>query len=462
MAAKAPRWEDLPPGPVRTLFEELHALWSSRGRPSSREIASRTNGALSHTSVQSALTGARLPSVPKQSTLTFIIRALRGDIDKFIELRNEADDARRAAQRPGKPGPIAGVDIEEDLEVPLWLAVSGGVLPAIIRGSRACELCPDGPTNAAPCPECDGTGEIEVVRTETVPLPAGTQTGKKILLPGMGTPGRFGGRAGDLWFTIVVKAVSAGPAALPPASSDAPPHGWEVEFRSYPGSDLRLQLDLVPELAAEGVELPLELYRWMTCDECRGTGITSAADTCEGCVGDGRFYDRTTLTARLPPGVTDGNLLRCRGRGNAGMRGGTSGDLYLVVTIKESISEEAERASTSFTSGISDSNYASHDDAAEGDVIYDAHVDESADMPKHAEGTAGAARFAKYVKGAGLTALVVVGAVAGAAGYALGANSGNTRPYMPSPPGYRPQPTPPSRQTGYPPYPHYGYNGEHL
>ena len=71
-----------------------------------------------------------------------------------------------------------------------------------------------------------------------------------------------------------------------------------------------------------------------TCSRCRGTGET-IADPCPRCSGAGRVSVTDTLTVRIPAGVDDGAQLRVTGRGQAGVRGGRSGDLYVVIRVEE-------------------------------------------------------------------------------------------------------------------------------
>ena len=69
------------------------------------------------------------------------------------------------------------------------------------------------------------------------------------------------------------------------------------------------------------------------CARCRGTGqeITTPCDVCDGA---GRISEVDTLTVRIPAGIEDGAQLRVSGRGEAGVRGGRSGDLYVSIGIE--------------------------------------------------------------------------------------------------------------------------------
>jgi molecular chaperone DnaJ len=69
------------------------------------------------------------------------------------------------------------------------------------------------------------------------------------------------------------------------------------------------------------------------CRECKGRGLV--VDTpCPVCSGSGRAASTTTLQARIPSGVKDGQRIRLKGKGAPGERGGPAGDLYVVVHVK--------------------------------------------------------------------------------------------------------------------------------
>ncbi len=68
------------------------------------------------------------------------------------------------------------------------------------------------------------------------------------------------------------------------------------------------------------------------CRRCGGAG-QEIVTPCDKCDGSGRVRQVETLTVRIPPGIEDGAQLRVTGRGQAGIRGGRSGDLYVAVTM---------------------------------------------------------------------------------------------------------------------------------
>jgi molecular chaperone DnaJ len=140
-----------------------------------------------------------------------------------------------------------------------------------------------------------------------------------------------------------------------------------------PGSDLKLRLKLTLEEVATGVEKKLKVKRWKACESCNGTGARSgqsmttcpvcngageirqvsrsvfgqfvnitACQNCEGegrvikdpcttCKGDGRVQGESTIKVNIPAGVTEGNYIPLRGEGNVGRRGGSPGDIVVVI-----------------------------------------------------------------------------------------------------------------------------------
>jgi molecular chaperone DnaJ len=142
------------------------------------------------------------------------------------------------------------------------------------------------------------------------------------------------------------------------------------------GSDLRFDLEITFEEAAFGAEKEINLYRDVTCDHCHGNGAEpgSKVETCPECHGTGTIrYARNTmfgqmvqespcsrchgegkiitepckecrgkgtkkqnklLKVRIPAGVDNNSRLRVEGEGEAGAKGGPSGDLYVYLYVK--------------------------------------------------------------------------------------------------------------------------------
>ncbi len=71
-----------------------------------------------------------------------------------------------------------------------------------------------------------------------------------------------------------------------------------------------------------------------TCPKCRGTGQT-VEKPCPQCHGEGRSEQGTKIKLKIPAGIEDGSRLRSTGNGEAGVRGGQNGDLYVVIHVKE-------------------------------------------------------------------------------------------------------------------------------
>ena len=69
------------------------------------------------------------------------------------------------------------------------------------------------------------------------------------------------------------------------------------------------------------------------CRECQGVG-TVVDEKCSECRGTGGVTKTRTLNVRVPAGVSDGQRIRLAGRGEPGERGGTAGDLHLLVKVR--------------------------------------------------------------------------------------------------------------------------------
>ncbi len=142
------------------------------------------------------------------------------------------------------------------------------------------------------------------------------------------------------------------------------------------GRDMAMTLTVTLQEAAEGVEKEIVLDRLATCDVCdgsgaaEGSGVTVCPDCggsgqkvvmrrtilgamqtampcdrcgavgeivetpCEECAGTGRVPDRQHVTVSVPAGIRDGQQIRLRGMGEAGIRGAAAGDLLVTVRIK--------------------------------------------------------------------------------------------------------------------------------
>jgi molecular chaperone DnaJ len=69
-----------------------------------------------------------------------------------------------------------------------------------------------------------------------------------------------------------------------------------------------------------------------TCPGCQGRGQV-IDNPCPSCSGSGRVTRERALSVNIPPGVEDGTRIRLAGEGEAGVRGGPAGDLYIFLSI---------------------------------------------------------------------------------------------------------------------------------
>ncbi len=68
----------------------------------------------------------------------------------------------------------------------------------------------------------------------------------------------------------------------------------------------------------------------VTCPQCHGEGVV-ISDPCSDCAGTGTVRGETTVSVKIPAGVSAGNYLTLKGQGDAGEHGGPPGDVYVVV-----------------------------------------------------------------------------------------------------------------------------------
>lgn len=139
------------------------------------------------------------------------------------------------------------------------------------------------------------------------------------------------------------------------------------------GADLRYDLEITLEDAANGMTANLRIPRLETCETCKGSGAAAgtqpeACTTCNGsgqmrfqqgffsvartchacrgvgkvikspckdCRGVGRVEREKQMEVKIPAGVETGSRLRVQGEGESGISGGASGDLYVVIHVAE-------------------------------------------------------------------------------------------------------------------------------
>ncbi len=166
---------------------------------------------------------------------------------------------------------------------------------------------------------------------------------------------QFGDIFGDLFG-------GGGQRRRPTASGPAPKRGH----------DLSQQVTIALKDAYLGIKHEAKLYRYKSCEQCKGNGCApgtkphacgtckgsgqvhyqqgffafaqpcskcggegfSIPSPCQGCRGRGRTQDYDKFNVTIPAGIYDGAEVRVRGKGDAGVNGGPSGDLYLNVSVK--------------------------------------------------------------------------------------------------------------------------------
>ena len=70
-----------------------------------------------------------------------------------------------------------------------------------------------------------------------------------------------------------------------------------------------------------------------TCPSCGGSGKV-IKEKCSSCGGSGRLRKKRTVTVKVPAGIDHGQTIIMNGQGEPGLRGGPSGDLYIVVGVR--------------------------------------------------------------------------------------------------------------------------------
>jgi molecular chaperone DnaJ len=143
------------------------------------------------------------------------------------------------------------------------------------------------------------------------------------------------------------------------------------------GQDLQVRLKLSLEEIATGAEKKIKLKKLQKCEECEGSGAAKGSskktcpkcqgtgqirrvsrsifgqfvnvatcDYCSGegaiietpctaCRGEGRTKGASTISVKIPPGVTTGNYIQMRSAGNVGPRGGPAGDVIVIIEEEE-------------------------------------------------------------------------------------------------------------------------------
>lgn len=149
--------------------------------------------------------------------------------------------------------------------------------------------------------------------------------------------------------------------------------GGQSRESTQRGSDLRYDMQITLEEAAFGVEKEIELRKLDSCEKCNGSGaaagsravtcpmchgrgqvvsargffqVSQTCPRCRGlgeiiekpcrvCGGEGRVEKTSRIKIKIPAGIAHGSRLRSAGNGEAGVRGGEQGDLYIVIHVQE-------------------------------------------------------------------------------------------------------------------------------
>jgi molecular chaperone DnaJ len=138
------------------------------------------------------------------------------------------------------------------------------------------------------------------------------------------------------------------------------------------GADIKFQLEITLEEVFRGIETKVEFSTLIECSSCHGSGAESESKPttcsfcqgsgvihsrrgfltieqtcpkchgegvfieklCKHCKGSGRIKDNRTLSIKIPSGIEEGSQIRVAGKGEAGFRNGTTGDLYIQIMVK--------------------------------------------------------------------------------------------------------------------------------
>jgi molecular chaperone DnaJ len=103
--------------------------------------------------------------------------------------------------------------------------------------------------------------------------------------------------------------------------------------RPMKGQDIEHHVEITLEEAFSGTVRNLSLQSEEPCSVCGGTGMIQNA-RCSVCRGRGRVPQIKRIEVKIPAGVKTGSRIRIAGKGNPGQAGGASGDLYLIISVR--------------------------------------------------------------------------------------------------------------------------------
>ncbi len=142
---------------------------------------------------------------------------------------------------------------------------------------------------------------------------------------------------------------------------------------AQPGADVRYNMEISLEEAFSGMEKEIKIPSSVTCEKCHGHGTKDGkeapvcphckgsgkvhlqkgffvveqacphcqgtghmvTDPCPDCKGNGFIRQEKTIKVKIPAGIEDQTRMRIPGGGEAGTRGGESGDLYVFISVKD-------------------------------------------------------------------------------------------------------------------------------
>jgi molecular chaperone DnaJ len=111
-----------------------------------------------------------------------------------------------------------------------------------------------------------------------------------------------------------------------------------AQRRSTPGrhrgEDQEAQIEIDFEDAIRGTAITLPIQRKVQCSQCGGGGLDGGS-RCGSCHGAGTVISTERIRVRIPEGIADGRKIRVAGKGAEGIGGGTPGDLFVRVQVRE-------------------------------------------------------------------------------------------------------------------------------
>jgi curved DNA-binding protein len=115
----------------------------------------------------------------------------------------------------------------------------------------------------------------------------------------------------------------------------------EEDFARERGRDIEGDIMVTLDEAVRGSIRSVQVRHGVPCERCGGTGVRGR-QMCDACGGTGQIARTETYQVKIPAGVAEGQRLRVAGRGEAGMGGGSAGDLYLRVRLAKHPDFEVE------------------------------------------------------------------------------------------------------------------------